>query len=268
MKQNLESANELIATFAQQRQVLLRHTAEVLCPEPSRSASKPSSREAQLSAILVSSLEELKVAEEELTERIAVLAELRDDLERRVRGARQLFDLAPACLLVSDVQGQILDANRSCQMMLKRDSPMLERQPLARFIPSDERRSFRDGLARILSTEGVSDWRFVLSRPTDAPVPVTAAVRVVRPTELHTLLSTESTGALPRFPGWLDFTTPTFTIDADGLLSVEAREETFRRCGKVDCRRSALEERRGRRLLLEAARTNGKTWYTRRDRPS
>ena len=181
MNQNLESANELIATFAQQRQVLLRHTAEVLCPEPSRSASKPSSREAQLSAILVSSLEELKVAEEELTERIAVLAELRDDLERRVRGARQLFDLAPACLLVSDVQGQILDANRSCQMMLKRDSPMLERQPLARFIPSDERRSFRDGLARILSTEGVSDWRFVLSRPTDAPVPVSAAVRVVRP---------------------------------------------------------------------------------------
>jgi len=36
----------------------------------------------------------------------------------------------------------------------------------------------------------------------------------------------------------------------------------------MDRRRSALEERRGRRLLLEAARTNGKTWHTRRDSPS
>src|SRR5438045_1554777 len=133
MKQNLESANELIATFAQQRQVLLRHTAEVLCPEPSRSSSQPSSREAQLSAILVSSLEELKVAEEELTERIALLAELRDDLERRVRGTRQLFDLAPACLLVSVVQGQMLDANRSRPLMLERVPHMFDLQPLGPF---------------------------------------------------------------------------------------------------------------------------------------
>ena len=181
MREQLDSADDVITTFSQQRQVLLKHTADVLCTEPSRPELKASPRESRLSAILVSSLEELKVAEEELTERVAALADLRDDLERRVRDTRQLFDLAPACLLVTDVQGLILEANRACLMTLKRDFPLVERQPLTRFIPPDERRSFRDGLSRILATDGVSDWRFVLVRPTDAPLAVSAAVHVVKP---------------------------------------------------------------------------------------
>ena len=53
------------------------------------------------------------------------------------------------------------------------------------------------------------------------------AVRVASPTELHTLLSTESTGAIPTFPGWLDFTTPTFTIDADAPVDIALDGELF-----------------------------------------
>lgn len=179
MKQNFIGADDLVTTFAQQRQVLLKHTADLLCGE-TLGARQPVEREAKLSAILVSSLEELKVAEEELLERTEALSDLRDEQEERVRATRELFELAPVCLLVTDCYGNIVDANRACQLMLKRNMTSLERQPLARFIPADDRRSFRDGLTRLLETDGVSDWRLQLIPPTDAPVVVTAAVQVVR----------------------------------------------------------------------------------------
>lgn len=180
MKQNLIGADDLVTTFAQQRQLLLKHTADILCGNESLGIRQPVEREAKLSAILVSSLEELKVAEEELLERTEALADLRDEQEDRVRATRQLFEMAPVCLLTTDCYGNILDANRACQSMLKRDMNALERQPLARFIPADDRRSFRDGLTRLVETDGVSEWRLQLIPPTDAPVTVTAAVQVVR----------------------------------------------------------------------------------------
>lgn len=180
MKENLIGADDLITTFAQQRQVLLKHTADVLCDDAQRLDGQGNGREAQLSAILVSSLEELKVAEEELLERTEALADLRDELEQRVRGEHQLFDLAPVCLLVTDIYGGIIEANRACLTLLKRDQAALERQPIARFIPPDERRSFRDGLGRIVAAESVSDWRFRFIRPTDAPLTVSAAIRVIK----------------------------------------------------------------------------------------
>jgi PAS domain-containing protein len=179
MKQNLIGADDLITSFARQRQVLMQHAAETLCDNPT--VRQPGGEhDAKLSAILVSSLEELKVAEEELVERTEALADLRDELEQRVRGAHQLFDLAPACLLVTDIYGTILEANRACQLLLKRDMGALERQPVARFIPNEERRAFRDGLTRIAAAEGVSDWRLSLVRPTASSLEVTAAVRVVK----------------------------------------------------------------------------------------
>jgi PAS domain-containing protein len=113
-------------------------------------------------------------------ERTEALADLRDELEQRVRGVRQLFDYAPAPLLVTDLYGNIVDANRASLALLRREMSSLERQPITRFIPLNERRAFRDGLARIADTEGVSDWRFLLVRPTDAPLHVSAAVRVAK----------------------------------------------------------------------------------------
>jgi PAS domain-containing protein len=180
MKENLIGADDLLSTFAQQRQVLLKHTADVLCSDAQPVRQETEVQHAKLSAILVSSLEELKVAEEELVERTEALADLRDELEQRVRGARALFELAPTCLIVTDLYGTILEVNREASALFRRDGSQLERQPLARFIAVDERRGFRDGLTRIAATSGVSDWRFQLVRPTDAPLSVSAAVRVVK----------------------------------------------------------------------------------------
>ena len=181
MKDNLIGTDGLITTFAQQRQTLLKRTGDILCGEAAPVRQLDGEREAKLSAILVSSLEELKVAEEELVERTEALADLRDELEQRVRGAAQLFELAPACLLVTDIYGAILEANRACQQLLKRDLAALERQPMTRFIAADGRRNFRDELGRVVTSEGVNDWRLVLLRPTAGPMAVSATIRVVKP---------------------------------------------------------------------------------------
>ena len=180
MKDNLIGTDGLITAFAQQRQTLLKHTGDLLCSEAAPVRQHDGQREAKLSAILVTSLEELKVAEEELVERTEALADLRDELEQRVRGAHQLFDLAPACLLVTDIYGTVLNANRACQQLFKQDLASLERRPLARFIPLDERRNFRDALSRVVTNDGVSEWRLSLVRPTAGPLTVTAMVCLVK----------------------------------------------------------------------------------------
>jgi PAS domain-containing protein len=178
MPEKLSPADDLVAALAYQRQSMLKHVATVLSTADPSHAPRSSEREVQLSAITVSSLEELKVAEEELTERTAALADLRDQLEQRVHFAHQLFDLAPPCLLVTDIYGNILEANRAMRRLLRQDE--LSRQPLARFVPHDLRKGFRDGIGRIAMMDGVADWRMTLVRPTDGPVEVTAVVEVVR----------------------------------------------------------------------------------------
>ena len=178
-----ESNDDLYTTFVKQRQVLLRHTAAVLSLEDPDVRQISTEREAKLSAILVSSLEELKVAEEELAERAESVATLRAEMESRLRDERALFDFAPVSLLVTDSYGNILEANRACAALFRRDIAQLEGQPIARFVRPDDRRAFRDGLNRIAETEtdGVTDWQFVLVRPTDAALEVSAAVRAVKP---------------------------------------------------------------------------------------
>lgn len=180
MKENLIQSDDLVTALSYQRQSLLKHVASVLSTlEEPGEMTRPSQREAELSAITVSSLEALKVAEEELTERTAALADLRDELEERVMASHQLFELAPACLLVTDLYGNILEGNRAMRRLLRVDAKRMERQPLARFIPQDARRGFRDGLTRIAMLDGVSEWRLLLVRPTDAPVEVSAVVEVM-----------------------------------------------------------------------------------------
>ena len=181
MKDNLIGTDDLITTFAQHRQMLLKYTSDLLCGDTDPVRQPDSEREAKLSAILVSSLEELKVAEEELVERTEALADLREELEQRVRGTYQLFDLAPACLLVTDIYGTILDANRATQQLLKRTRDALERQPVTRFIAADGRRHFRDELGRVVTSEGVNDWRLQILRPTAGALMVSATIRVVKP---------------------------------------------------------------------------------------
>ena len=52
------------------------------------------------------------------------------------------------------------------------------------------------------------------------------AARAVSPRELVALTVTESTGAIPRFPGWLEFSTAAITVDAGTPVEVALDGET------------------------------------------
>src|SRR5579864_5176587 len=93
--------------LTQYRASLLRRANNVLnadseIPLPERYDALP-----QVSALLATSLEELKVAEEELVEQNEELIATRASLEADLRYYAQLFDLAPCALLISDVYGSI-----------------------------------------------------------------------------------------------------------------------------------------------------------------
>jgi PAS domain-containing protein len=184
------SEPDVVTELSRQRQHLLRHVAGLL--GPMRALDPSSDRTTKLSGALVASLEELKVAEEELLERVRTLAEVRNGLEERISESTAMLEFAPSCLLLSDVYGRITRANRAALHLLRQSAACVESRPLSCFIAHDRRRPFRQELARVLSVQSVLGWRLELIRPTDSAVVVSAAVNVSsRPegTRLHWCLS-------------------------------------------------------------------------------
>src|SRR5918999_2959081 len=90
-------------------------------------------------ALLSVSLEELKVAEEELVQQNEELALTRDAVETNSRHFRRLFDAVPAPYVVTDIVGMIRHANHAAAVLFKRPAEVLEGKPLLSFVPLDRR---------------------------------------------------------------------------------------------------------------------------------
>lgn len=133
----------------------------------------------QLSALLVSALEGLKSAEDDIALQAKAFEEQRAAVERKRRHYEQLFEHAPAAMFVTDLYGTIQEVNRAAVQLMKRDARHLDRKSIASLMLASERSLFRDRLQRLAVAEGVEDWRFVLQREADRPIEVTAAVRLV-----------------------------------------------------------------------------------------
>jgi PAS domain S-box-containing protein len=133
-----------------------------------------------LSALLSTSLEELKVAEEELRDQNEKLIAQRTATEEHTRYYRQLFLHSPAPAFVTDFYGTIQESNLAAARLFRREAIHLDRKPLAALLPPERREAFRRQLTLISQTvEGVSDWALVMQRVGDVPVMVHAAVEVV-----------------------------------------------------------------------------------------
>jgi PAS domain-containing protein len=194
-----DNAPQFLATFVRHRQQLLHQTAAILTPassdgdgdgkrngdgdgrHPSSSAAKSNETTARLSQILLASLEVLKAAEEQLLEQQAAALASRGEMERTLTYYRTLFDLAPAALLLTTTDGSIRAANRAAAGILLRDTYHLEGKPISGIVPRESRAEFREQLHRVSITAGVSNWSFMVDRPTDTPLKVTAAVHMVPP---------------------------------------------------------------------------------------
>lgn len=179
MIDNLDRNDTLEALVHCRRTVLQRATALMDGPTDvpflERFDAIPS-----LSALLTTSLEELKVAEEELREQNEKLLAQRAATEEQTRYYRLLFQHAPAPAFVTDFYGTIQESNLAAARLFRRQANHLERKPLAALVSPDRRESFRRQLPLIASTvDGVRDWPLLMQRVGDVPVLVHAEVTVV-----------------------------------------------------------------------------------------
>src|SRR5687767_1446257 len=88
-------------------------------------------------AELLTVLEELRVAEEELRAQIDELAEAQLATEHERRRYQQLFDLAPDGYLVTDPEGLVLEANLTAGNLLESEARFLIGKPLAALVPEN-----------------------------------------------------------------------------------------------------------------------------------
>jgi PAS domain-containing protein len=168
-----------VADVASYRKTVFHHTTSILLNDAVGRDDYRAGEFPRVAALLTSSIEELKVAEEHLIEQNAALLAAQEEHERRLAYERRLFDMASCALVVTDTVGGILEANRAAITLLGQDHYHLHRKPIASLVPREERSLFRKELSCLGVTQGASDWRFRICRVRDTAVQVSAAVQVV-----------------------------------------------------------------------------------------
>jgi PAS domain-containing protein len=167
-----------ISRFGEQRRHVLSRAVHVLEQDREVPIDVQSETLRETTALLATSLEELKVAEEELRQQNEELLVTREAIESTSRHFRRLFDDGPLPYVVTDVCGIIKHANHAAAVLFKRPAELLERKPLLSFVPLDRRGSFRDAINRIQLVDEAHDWQVKLLRHGDAPVQVSIDVRL------------------------------------------------------------------------------------------
>jgi PAS domain S-box-containing protein len=172
-----------IARLADQRRTIVGRAVGVLESDREVSIDIQPETLRETVALLSVSLEELKVAEEELVQQNEELYNTRDAVESTSRHYRRIFEEAPLPYIVTDVCGVIQRANHAAAVLFKRPAELLEGKPLLCFVPLDRRGTFREAINRLQLTEVAHDWTITLLRHGDGPVPVTIDVRFGRGSE-------------------------------------------------------------------------------------
>lgn len=122
----------------------------------------------QLLEELGTTLEELRIAEEELHQQVEALAASHQAVETERQRYQELFNFAPNGYVVTDPQGRILEANCAAAAMLNIAQNRLIRKPLAVFIATDDRRAFRSQLAWLQNGARIREWEVWL-QPRNRP---------------------------------------------------------------------------------------------------
>jgi PAS domain S-box-containing protein len=100
-------------------------------------------------------LEELRVAEEELRQQ-------NRELEVERQRYRDLFNLAPDGYIVTDKYGKILEANQAIAKLLATENCRLVKKFFTRFIPFEDRHSFRTHLNNASDRDRAHTWELML----------------------------------------------------------------------------------------------------------
>ena len=168
---------DFVASFAMQRQRLVYHAGTVLSPDGPLDA-KPEVV-SKLSQMLVTALEVLKVAEEELIDERRMNATRRAADERRIAHQQVLFDLAPTALVLTTSDTTLRECNRKACALLGVDQRKLEGKQLIEMVPKAQQPAFREQLAHAITVRSVVAWSFTLKLARGLPVVVSASVELV-----------------------------------------------------------------------------------------
>jgi PAS domain S-box-containing protein len=169
---------DTVGAIARARYMVLKRADEILNDQPV-SVTERADVVPNLSALLMISLEELKVAEEELRVQNATLETQRVAVNDKVRHYRQLFMYSPAPTFVTDVYGTIQEANLAAAQLFRREAPHLEGKPLVTLLAPEYREEFKRQLPRMTAGDGVRDWQLVIKRIGDVPLEARAMVQLV-----------------------------------------------------------------------------------------
>jgi len=138
----------------------------------------------------------------------------------------KLFQTGPIASLMTDPNGLILAANQAIAHLLNIPYHYLPGKPLSVYVAEDDRRTFRNALNQITSSDNIYRWTMRLCPRDGDPVEVNVAVRCDRPESddpvtLHIILSLP-TPPSPHFP----VLPPPHSLSLNGLQVLIVDDET------------------------------------------
>jgi len=168
-----------IAALARYRQNVLRQASKLFGGRNGIPFAEEFDALPNVSSLLLTSLEELKVAEEELRVQNTALLQQQGAAEAKMRRYYDLFQHAPLPALITDRHGAIQEVNGAALALFRREGKHLEHKPIQALVPVSSREEFRQQFARIQTESEVTDWQICLNRTGDIPVTVNATVAYI-----------------------------------------------------------------------------------------
>lgn len=128
-------------------------------------------------------LEELRVTHNELLNQKEQLAECYQSAELERQRYRDLFNFAPDAYLITDHDGNIIDANRAATNLFQLQTQLLntwENKSLIDFVPEHQYYGFQHQLLRLPSEETLKDWEVVFCKQNGEKFPAIISVNTVK----------------------------------------------------------------------------------------
>lgn len=172
-------SNPTIDALARCRHTVLARASQVLDAEMLEAAPDRMEKLQDVVALLMTTLEELKVAEEELREQNDRLRSQRASVDERLRHYHLLFLHSPVPSIITDLYASIQELNYAAAALFRREARHLERKPLATLVAPESRDAFRRQLLQFPLDDTTREWPLVLRRTGDVPITVRAMVHRV-----------------------------------------------------------------------------------------
>src|SRR5438132_6196859 len=118
MRSSETGPTEFLSTFSRQRQHLLSRVSQAF---PDQVVATDADKAEALGQCLMTSLEELKVAEEEMLNQQLEILSTKAESDRTITYWRTLFDLAPVPLMLTTSDAVIRATNQAAAAMLTRE---------------------------------------------------------------------------------------------------------------------------------------------------